>query len=104
MSSCVGRPTMQKPYSSFLSSMIKVPFLTLLFFTIALSVSAQSDLGRISGFVRDSSGGTVANAKITARNQSGVERQATSNETGYYVISNVPPGFYTVIVEASGFQ
>jgi len=95
---------MQRPYASFLSSMLKVPFLPLLFFTIALSVSAQSDLGRISGFVRDPSGGSVANAKITARNQSGVERQTTSGESGYYVITNVPPGFYTVTIEASGFQ
>src|SRR5207249_6911007 len=65
---------------------------------------AQSDLGRISGFIKDPSGATIANAKITVQNKSGVERQTTTNESGYYVITNVPPGFYTMIAEAAGFQ
>jgi len=65
---------------------------------------AQSDLGRISGFITDPSGAAVPNAKITVRNKSGVERQATTNESGYYVISNIPAGFYTMTAEAPGFQ
>src|SRR5262245_39069261 len=66
--------------------------------------SAQSDLGKISGFIIDQSGAPVPNAKITVRNQSGVERQATTNDTGYYVISNVPSGFYVMTAEAAGFR
>src|SRR5437764_9792585 len=65
---------------------------------------AQSDLGLISGFIKDPSGATIPNAKVTVRNNSGVERQATTNESGYYIITNVPPGFYTVTAEAPGFQ
>src|SRR6476646_10631401 len=65
---------------------------------------AQSDLGRISGFVKDPSGATVAGAKIIVRNNSGVERLTSTNESGYYVISNVPPGLYTLTAEAPGFQ
>src|SRR5712691_2227463 len=65
---------------------------------------AQSDLGRISGFIKDPSGATIANAKVTVRNNTGVERQATTNESGYYVITNVPPGLYTMVAEAAGFQ
>jgi len=66
---------------------------------------AQSDLGKISGFVKDPSGATVPNAKVSVRsNTGGVERQTTTNEAGYYVISNVPPGLYTMTVEAQGFQ
>src|SRR5215468_4843253 len=69
------------------------------------NLRAQSDLGRISGFVRDPSGATVPNAKVTVRsNNGGVERQTTTNESGYYVITNVPPGLYTMTVEAAGFQ
>ena len=71
---------------------------------IAGILCAQSDLGRISGFVKDPSGATVANAKITVRNNSALERTATTNESGYYVISNVPPGLYVLNVEAAGFQ
>src|SRR5436309_8435434 len=65
---------------------------------------AQSDLGRISGFIKDPSGATIPNAKVTVRNNSGVERQATTNESGYYIITNGAPGFYTVTAEAPGFQ
>ena len=68
------------------------------------TLNAQSDLGKISGFVKDPSGATVPNAKVTIRNNVGVERQATTNESGYYVITNVPPGLYAMTVEASGFQ
>src|ERR1700674_1135068 len=65
---------------------------------------AQSDLGRISGFIKDPSGATIANAKVTVRNNTGVERQTSTNKSAYYVISNVPPGLYTMMAEASGFQ
>src|SRR5260221_9237600 len=95
---------MQRPYSSFLSLVMRSVFLLVVVFSRVQIGSAQSDLGRISGFVKDSSGGMVANAKITARNQSGVERQTTSNETGYYVITSIPPGSYTITIEAAGFQ
>src|SRR5213594_4896686 len=65
---------------------------------------AQSDLGRISGFIKDPSGATIANAKVTVRNNTGVERQTTTNDSGYYVVTNVPPGLYTMTAEAAGFQ
>jgi predicted heme/steroid binding protein len=65
---------------------------------------AQSDLATISGFVRDPSGASVPGASVTVRNKSGVERQATTNDSGYYAITNVPPGLYTMSTEAPGFQ
>jgi Carboxypeptidase regulatory-like domain len=65
---------------------------------------AQSDLGRISGFVKDPSGATVPNAKVTVQNNSGVSRQTTTNEDGHYTITNVPPGFYTMTAEAPNFR
>src|SRR5713226_2664063 len=68
------------------------------------SVFAQSDLGTISGFVKDPSGATIANAKVSIRNNRGVERVATSNDSGYYAITNVPPGLYTIVAEAPGFR
>src|SRR2546422_6997030 len=77
-----------------------------LFMSLATSgmLFAQSDLGRISGFVKDPSGATIANAKVTVRNNTGVERQTTTNDSGYYVVTNVPPGLYKMIAEAAGFQ
>ncbi len=70
----------------------------------AVLAFAQSDLGSISGFVKDPSGSTVPNAKVTVKNQSGLERQATTNESGYYIITNIPSGSYSVSVEAAGFK
>src|SRR5262249_48723474 len=78
-----------------------VGFLTSLSLTPAF---AQSDLGRISGFVKDPSGAVVPSAKVTVQNNSGVVRQATTNESGYYTITNVPPGLYTMTTEAPGFR
>ena len=82
----------------------KVALLFFMTLTCSGLLSAQSDLGRISGFIKDPSGATIANAKVNVQNKSGVERQTTTNESGYYVITNVPPGFYTMIAEAVGFQ
>lgn len=77
-------------------------FVALLAVTVAL---AQSDLGSISGFVRDPSGATIPNAKVTVKSASGsVERTTTTNESGYYTITNIPPTTYTVSVEAPGFK
>src|SRR6266478_2961491 len=71
---------------------------------VSHGVLAQSDLGKISGFIKDPSGATIANAKVTIRNNAGVERQTTTNDSGHYVVTNVPPGLYTMTAEAPGFQ
>ena len=39
---------------------------------------------------------SVPNAKVTVKNESGLERQATTNDSGYYTITNIPPGLYTI--------
>jgi len=78
----------------------------LFFMTLASSgaLFAQSDLGTISGFIKDPSGATVPNAKVSVQNNAAVERQAVTNESGYYAITNLPPGLYTLSAEAPGFQ
>ncbi|MBV9265280.1 MAG: carboxypeptidase regulatory-like domain-containing protein, partial [Acidobacteriaceae bacterium] len=82
-------------------------FIILLSVLFALSFSlalAQSDLGSISGFVKDPSGAVIPGAKVTVSNQSGLERSATTDSSGHYAITNIPPSIYTVTVEASGFK
>jgi hypothetical protein len=64
----------------------------------------QSDLGSIAGFVKDPSGAVVPKAKVSVRNLSGLERSTTTNDSGYYIITNIPPGTYTMSVEAPGFK
>src|SRR6266436_3469846 len=67
-------------------------------------IFAQSDLGSISGFVKDPSGATVADAKVLIHNQTGIQRETTTNESGFYTVTNLPPGLYTISVQAPGFQ
>ncbi|QOY89863.1 TonB-dependent receptor [Paludibaculum fermentans] len=71
---------------------------------LAVPLRAQSDLGSIQGYVRDPSGATIPNAKVTVNNETGLERVSTTNESGRYVITNIPPGFYRVSVTATGFK
>ena len=83
---------------------LRTPIGALAVLLCAAIAFAQSDLGSISGFVRDPSGSTVPNAKVTVRNQAGLERTTTTNESGYYTVTNIPPALYTVSVEAAGFK
>jgi hypothetical protein len=41
---------------------------------------------------------------VVINESTNTERRATTNEAGYYVVSALPPGFYTVTVEATGFK
>jgi hypothetical protein len=74
---------------------------------LALTVTsyAQSDNTQLTGYVKDQTGAVVANARVMAKNETnGLERTVSSNGEGYYVITQLPPGFYTVTVEAQGFK
>jgi len=72
---------------------------------LSLSAWAQSDNANVSGVITDPSGASVPNAKVTLKNQaSGLSREATTNASGVYSIPTVPPGMYTVTVEAPGFN
>ena len=72
---------------------------------VCLSLYAQSDLGSISGFVKDPSGATVPNAQVTVKNEAtGTERTTNTNESGYYTVTNIPAGLYSVTAEAKGFK
>jgi hypothetical protein len=71
----------------------------------AVLLFAQSDNASISGIVKDPTGASVANAKVTVRNEgTGFERVVNTNESGFYTVPNLPPGYYTVVVEMSGFK
>ena len=72
---------------------------------ISLAAFAQSDNATVSGVVTDPTGAVIPNAKVVIKNQStGLTRETATNESGIYVIPTVPPGYYTVTVEATGFK
>jgi hypothetical protein len=71
----------------------------------ALPAFAQStSAGTITGTVMDPSGAVIPNVTITATDLTTKEKRATvSNKDGQYVITNVPPGNYTVLANGAGF-
>jgi len=72
---------------------------------ISLTGFAQSDNTQISGFVKDQAGGAISGAKVAIKSETrAFERVATTNSEGYFVITQLPPGLFTVKVEASGFK
>jgi adenine-specific DNA methylase len=76
------------------------------FFAPIFTICAQSTYNQaIVGSVVDSSGAVVPKATVTATNQdTQLTRSATANESGNYVISDLPIGFYSVTASAAGFK
>ena len=67
--------------------------------------SAQTAQGRITGTVMDQSGAVVAKAKVSIENLgTQVVRVLETSNTGEYVAPNLEPGFYSLTLEAPGFQ
>ncbi|HEY8670074.1 MAG TPA: carboxypeptidase regulatory-like domain-containing protein, partial [Terriglobales bacterium] len=74
----------------------------ILFFTASCFAQYGSS---IEGTVLDQSGAAVPTAKVTAINEAtGVARESTTNESGFYRISGLAPGSYTVSAEAGTFK
>jgi hypothetical protein len=66
---------------------------------------AQAANGTLLGNVRDDTGAAVPGAAITATEvRTNIGRTAVSNETGYYIFTNLPPGAYRVEGELQGFK
>jgi len=80
----------------------------LLLFSLLLTSSdvfAQKITGDVSGTVLDSSGAAVSNAKITATNTAtGEVKSASTSDTGFFRILELPPGEYKVVATAPGFK
>jgi hypothetical protein len=83
--------------------------LALIFFAISLvftptAVQAQTALGQIAGNITDPTGSSIPGAVITVTDtQTQAVHSLTSDATGFYVITNLPVGNYTVAVKATGF-
>jgi outer membrane receptor protein involved in Fe transport len=66
--------------------------------------NAQSATATLSGTVTDQNGAVVPGATVTVLNPAtSLERQATTNGEGDFVIPLLPPGRYTVRAEHEGF-
>src|SRR5271156_2451345 len=75
-----------------------------LFFACTGPAFSQLSVAQLSGFVHDSSGGAVKNATVTLRNTATeAVYRTTSNDSGLYVIPNLPPDSYELTVAFPGF-
>jgi len=64
--------------------------------TLSLCLYAQADKARIVGTVSDPTGAVIPNATVTAKNtKTNTERETTSDERGYYVLTNLDASDYT---------
>jgi Carboxypeptidase regulatory-like domain/TonB-dependent Receptor Plug Domain/TonB dependent receptor len=77
----------------------------LLFWGVAANLHAQVAGGTISGTVTDSSGRVINNVQITITNvATGVTRDVTTNDEGFYSAPNLLPGTYDAKFSAQGFK
>ena len=71
---------------------------------LASRLGAQINTVNLAGTVLDPQGLAVQNAKLTVKNlATGAERGTTSEASGRYEIVGLPPGDYSLTVEAQGF-
>jgi len=82
--------------------LILVPALSVVTCVIA---TGQGATAQISGTVKDQSGAVLPGAEITAtQTETGAGRMALSDETGSYVLPNLPVGPYKLEVSLPGFR
>src|SRR5215813_4427186 len=66
--------------------------------------AGQSISGRIAGAITDEAGAVIRNAVITVTSEgTGAQRRAMPDESGYYVVPELPVGLYNLKVEGNGF-
>lgn len=69
----------------------------------AATGAAQTTTAVVRGYVRGTGGAEVAGATVTARNtENGLQRSATSNASGFYLIPGLPPGTYQLSSQMIG--
>src|SRR5712664_286036 len=61
--------------------------------------------GTVQGIVKDPTGGVMQAVEVKIANPvSGFSRTVTTDATGKYVFSNLPPNPYHLSIDAEGFQ
>jgi Carboxypeptidase regulatory-like domain/TonB dependent receptor len=88
--------------SRFSAPLLLVPVLLLASFPAVGQVSAAD--AQLNGTVRDQTGSVIVKANISLRNldTNHVYTVASSN-TGFYILTSVPPGIYDLTAESQGF-
>src|SRR5260370_10558349 len=65
---------------------------------------AQTTTASLLGVVRDKTGSAIPDAQVTAQNVlTSLARATVTDESGAYLITNLPVGEYTIIAQKQGF-
>ena len=96
--------------SNTFSKLLMIPYVALSILALVLlaSPSARAQGGgnvAITGTVSDPSGAVISGAKVTVTELStSIVRTATTNSSGQFNFTSIPPSTYKVSVEAQGFK
>jgi outer membrane receptor protein involved in Fe transport len=86
------------------SSLVRIMMVGLFFLFVVATANAQFKAG-IQGTVLDSTGGLVPEATVTlASTETGKTQGTVTSAEGFYRISGLPPGKYTLTVEKTGYK
>ena len=90
------------PRQRFLSSLL---LLLALFLSARVATAQVSGEGTIEGTITDKSGAAIPGATVTATSvTTHITAVRSSSSSGFYSISPLPLGIYTVKIEAKGFE
>ena len=77
--------------------------LFVILFALPMVLFGQGYFGTLSGNITDPSGAVVPGAKVTlVDQQKGYQFDTTSDNSGRYVFTSIPPGLYSCPVEMRG--
>jgi FlaG/FlaF family flagellin (archaellin) len=85
--------------SKTMFTLVRIMMCGLILLSAIVTVQAQFKSG-VQGTVTDNAGGLVPEAKITLTNtETKKTQETTTNAEGFYRISSLPPGKYTLTTE-----
>lgn len=91
------------PFKRFITGILVMMAYALFAVTVVMAQIAGN--GVIQGTITDSTGAVIPGAAVTAANvATGVKTTRQTTDAGFYVLSPLAPGEYTVSVSAKGFQ
>src|SRR3954469_22160712 len=94
-----------KPVKSVLLNAIMLACCVCALLFTSMPLLAQSANGRISGVIKDQTGGAVVGAMVTVTDVArGLTRNLTTDDAGAYLAPNLLPGTYSVHATFTGFQ
>jgi len=72
---------------------------------VATDVLAQSTNASLAGRITDPSNAVIVDARVAGINtETNVRHETTTNQSGDYHLTNLPPGAYRIEIEKPGFR